>query len=126
MRKTEENIKRKEQEQIRIQKKQKINDKLGEEEETNKQINKEERNKQTNKQTNKQRRKKERKSEEEKEGSLFIAGLQPRQPYRVISGLYKTCTLHQHKTYEHNPKVSPFGIIALIKNGNKVRRCWYH
>ena len=40
-------------------------------------------------------------------------------------GFYKTCTLHKQKTYEHNPKVSPFG-IALIKYGNKVRRCWYH
>ena len=38
---------------------------------------------------------------------------------------YKTCTLHKHKTYKHNPKLSPFG-IALIKSGNKVRRCWYH
>ena len=31
-------------------------------------------------------------------------------------GFYKTCTLHRHKTYTHNPKVSPFG-IALIKDG---------
>ena len=41
-------------------------------------------------------------------------------------------TKHAHfdkrKTYQHNPKVSPFG-IALIKKkkkANKVWRCWYH
>ena len=37
---------------------------------------------------------------------------------------YKTCTLHKHKTYKHNLKVSPFS-IALIKNCNKDRRCWW-
>ena len=30
---------------------------------------------------------------------------------------YKTCTLHERKTYKHNPKVSRFA-IALVKNGN--------
>ena len=37
----------------------------------------------------------------------------------------KHAHVHKHKTWKHNPKVSPFG-IALVKNGNKVRRCWYH
>ena len=40
-----------------------------------------------------------------------------------LKAFYKACTLHKHKIYKHNPKVSLFG-IALIKNGNKVRR--YH
>ena len=56
-------------------------------------------------------------------GLLFIEGLYCYSTANHTGspqGLYKTCTLHKHKTYKHNPKVSPFG-IALIKKGNKVR-----
>ena len=37
-------------------------------------------------------------------------------PQVLVLVIYKTCTLHKHKPYKHNPKVSPFG-IALINNG---------
>ena len=33
--------------------------------------------------------------------------------------------IYKHKTYKHNPKVSPLN-IALVKMANKVRKCWYH
>ena len=58
----------------------------------------------------------------------FIAGLSPCQPHRVTSGLfirsnlihveYNTKPAHftNEKTYNHNPKVSPYG-IALVTNG---------
>ena len=28
---------------------------------------------------------------------------------------YKTCTFYKRKRYKHNPKVSPFGAVALRK-----------
>ena len=34
-------------------------------------------------------------------------------------GYYKTCTLHKHKTYKHNPKVCPFG-SALTVSGVSI------
>ena len=37
---------------------------------------------------------------------------------------YKACTLHQRKTYKHNPKVSPFRYCSRKNMANKVRRCW--
>ena len=32
-------------------------------------------------------------------------------------GFYKTCTLHKHKTYKQNPKVSPLNIA--MRGGEK-------
>ena len=43
--------------------------------------------------------------------------LKPRQQHRVTSGIFTKSTLTQvasHKPYQHNPKVSPFG-IAIVK-----------
>ena len=57
--------------------------------------------------------------------SFLLKAYSPANHTGSPRGFYQTCTLHKHKAYKQNPKVSPFG-IALIKNGNKVRRCWYH
>ena len=32
---------------------------------------------------------------------------------------YKTCTFFKRKTYKHNPKVSPFAIALVKKNGKE-------
>ena len=47
---------------------------------------------------------------------LFVCLLKAYSPANRTwspQGFYKTCTLYKHKTYRHNPKVSPVG-IALV------------
>ena len=41
---------------------------------------------------------------------LFVCGYSPANRTGSPQGFYKTCTLHKHKSYKHNPKVSPFSI----------------
>ena len=54
---------------------------------------------------------------------LFVSLLKAYSPAnRTVSprGFYRTCTLHKHKTYKHNPTVSPLGIAVITKMAMKL------
>ena len=48
-------------------------------------------------------------------------GLSLNQILQKLDIQYKTCTCYKHKTYKHNPKVSPFGIALIKKRQIKLR-----